>query len=165
MNPSSTFQIQALPAEIFTNLFERPDAELQAINAVRMIVNQKPGFSCRVSLADAEIDEEVILLAYEHHPTTSPYRASGPIYVRKAAVTASLHQNEIPLMLQHRLLSVRTYEEVGFMRIANVVEGIILQKMIEPLFENVEVIFLLILVILLFTIQNLIASIARVACR
>jgi hypothetical protein len=41
-----------------------------------MTVDEFPGFPCRVSLQDAEIGEEVILLPYQHHKTNSPYQAN-----------------------------------------------------------------------------------------
>ncbi len=80
------FQIQALPAAPFTPLFELPEDELAARGAVRRVADAKPGFPCRVSLADAEPGETVILAHYEHQPADSPFRASHAVYVRKDAV-------------------------------------------------------------------------------
>ena len=82
---TSSFQFIALPSEPFTSLFKLSDGELQSIGARRMVVDNKPGFPCRVSLEDAEVGETVLLLPYTHHETTSPYKASGPIFVREKA--------------------------------------------------------------------------------
>ncbi len=79
--------------------------ELEKIGATKMIVDEFPGFPCRVSLQALNFGEEVILLSYKHHKTNSPYQASGSIFVRKVAKTAILDINEIPKMFNHRLLS------------------------------------------------------------
>ncbi|MDH3788238.1 MAG: DUF1203 domain-containing protein [Xanthomonadales bacterium] len=50
-----SFQIHALPAEPFKSLFGMSGQELAGINAARIVVDEKPGYPCRVSLADAEV--------------------------------------------------------------------------------------------------------------
>ena len=49
-----------------------------------MVADQKPGFPCRVSLKDAEIGEEVILLNYQYHFVNSPYKANTHIYTKRS---------------------------------------------------------------------------------
>jgi hypothetical protein len=107
-----------------------------------MTADHKPGFPCRVSLVDAEIGEEVILIDYTHQDADSPYRASGPIFVRANAETAKLEINEIPAMLSTRLLSVRAYDERGMMRDAEVVKGADLEERIRAFFANERVAYL-----------------------
>jgi hypothetical protein len=60
------FQITALDHHRFTRLFELSDGELAENMAVRQTPTTKPGFPCRVSLADAEVGDELILVNYEH---------------------------------------------------------------------------------------------------
>src|SRR5574341_567011 len=98
------FRLTALAYEPFAPYFACSDAELQAVGARRLIVDEKPGTPCRVSLADAEIGETVLLVPFTHHDVSSPYRASGPIFVRRDARMAAPAVNEIPLMFRHRLL-------------------------------------------------------------
>jgi hypothetical protein len=74
---------QGLPADGFSHLFGLGDDELGVHGMRRMIVDAKPGFPCRVTLEDAEPGEHVLLLAFEHQPAHSPFRASGPIFVRE----------------------------------------------------------------------------------
>ena len=112
---NSSFQLIALPSEQFMSLFTQSDAALQVTGARRMIVDHKPGYPCRVSLIDAEVGETVILLAFTHHNVSSPYRASGPIFVRSGARTASPAVGEIPAMFRHRLLSIRAYDASAMM--------------------------------------------------
>lgn len=115
------------------------NSELEKIGAIRMTVDKKPGYPCRVSLEDAEIGEEVILLTYQHHKTNSPYQSNGPIFVRKIAKTATLDINEIPKMLNHRLLSVRGFDKKGIMKEATVTEGHTLREMLNKIFDNQEI--------------------------
>jgi hypothetical protein len=130
------FKLKSLQDTEFSNLFNLNNEALFKMGAVRMTVDKFPGFPCRVSLQDAEIGEEVIMLPYQHHKTTSPYQASGPIYVRKVAKTANLSINEIPKMFNHRLLSVRGYDKNGIMREASVVEGLSIREQIILTFNN-----------------------------
>jgi hypothetical protein len=134
------FQLVALPYEPFAPLFDQTDAELVAIGARRMVVDTKPGFPCRVSLADAEIGETVLALPFTHHDVRSPYRASGPIFVRRGTSMASPRVNEIPIMFAHRLLSIRGYDESAILTAAEVIHGKDLEGAIQRLFcdENVS---------------------------
>jgi hypothetical protein len=130
------FIIKSLEDIEFSSLFNLDDLALEKIGATRMIVDEYPGFPCRVSLKDAKIGEEVILLSYQHHKTNSPYQANGPIFVRKTGKTASLKANEIPTMFNHRLLSLRGFDKNGIMRDASVTEGQNLREQIIQTFTN-----------------------------
>ncbi|WP_331716765.1 DUF1203 domain-containing protein [Stenotrophomonas sp. MMGLT7] len=55
-----------------------------------MVAAAAPGFPCRVSLEEARVGEELLLLHHMHQPAHAPYRAAGPIYVRRGAVAARL---------------------------------------------------------------------------
>jgi hypothetical protein len=134
-----SFLIKSLQEQEFEMYFEMTDAALEKLGARRMIADAYPGYPCRVSLQDAAIGEEVILLPYQHHKTTSPYQASGPVFVRKSAKTANLQINEIPKMLHHRLLSLRGYTRNGMMKQAKVIEGKILEQKIIHIFEDDEI--------------------------
>lgn len=133
------FQVEAIDYSEVKHLFQLSDEELSEINAIRMVVDQKPGYPCRVSLQDAEIGEEVILFPYKNHDVKSPYQSSGPIFVMKSAETARLKVNEIPPMLNHRLLSLRAYDKNSMIMEAEVIEGNILADTIEDILSNPEV--------------------------
>ena len=136
------FQFVALPIELFTHLFSMDDAELASIAARRVTVDEQPGFPCRVSLMDAPAGERVILTRFQHHEANSPYQAAGPIFVRELAQTARPEVNEIPVMFNHRLLSVRAYNKAAMMKDAKVVEGAALEKTIKHFFANEAVSYL-----------------------
>jgi hypothetical protein len=136
------FQFVALPVESFTHLFSMNDTELASLGARRMTVDEHPGFPCRVSLMDAPSGERVILTHFQHHAANSPYQATGPIFVRETAQTAEPAVNEIPVMFNHRLLSVRAYDGNAIMRAARVVEGTVLEETIRKLFTDEAISYL-----------------------
>ncbi len=133
------FRIKALPIYHFNDLFNLGEEQLKAVGGKRMTVDKKPGFPCRLSLKDAEVGEEVILISYEHHNTSSPYRASGPVFVRKGVERAVPEINEIPEMLKHRFLSLRAYDAHGHMRNAITTHGKFVKSKIFLLFEDQNV--------------------------
>ena len=55
--PAMSFRAVGLPLSPFEPLFALGDAELAARGMRRMIVDEKPGFPCRVTLEDAEPGE------------------------------------------------------------------------------------------------------------
>jgi hypothetical protein len=131
-----SFRISSLPVEPFTPLFGLSDGELLQHGARRAIADEKPGFPCRVTLADAEKGETLILLNYQHlAEESSPYRAKGPIFVRESATASVALVDEVPDYLARRILSVRAYDRDGMMLDADVVEGKVLAPVIARLFE------------------------------
>ena len=136
------FRITALPREPFAAYFDMDDEQLRARGAKRCIADRRPGFPCRVSLADAEPGERVVLLPFTHQPADSPYRASGPIFVREAARQAALEVNEIPELLRLRPLSVRAYDTGALMAGADVVDGRELEPLVARLFSDPGVAYL-----------------------
>ncbi len=136
------FIIDSLQKEEFENLFSLSDTELKQQGIVRMTADTKPGFPCRVSLQDADIGDEVLLLPYAFHKTDAPYRASGPVFVRKNAATAQLGVNQIPVMLHHRLLSVRSYDADGMMKGSTVIEGKELADHLSTSFDNPDILYI-----------------------
>lgn len=132
----NSFQVVPVEYERFAPLFELGDAELEELGARRVTVAAKPGYPCRASLVDAEVGETALLIPYVHHDTCSPYRASGPIFVRRDAGTARPKVNEVPAMLRHRLLSLRAYDGSGVMQNADVARGTELEAAIDRLFAD-----------------------------
>jgi len=133
-SPSVAFQFHALPAEPFAPLFAKPDVELQTLRVRRVVADGRPVYPCRVSLQDASEGERLLLLPFEHHPVETPYRASGPVYVRESALQARPGRGEVPELLRRRLLSLRAYDVAGMMRGAEVVQGTEIEAAIERLF-------------------------------
>lgn len=133
---TQSFRIVGLPLAEFAPLFALGESELVKKQAERLVVDAKPGFPCRVSLQDAEIGERVILLPFTHHRIESPYRASGPMFVRETAQEARLAPGEIPEVVRSRLISVRAYDQDGTMLAGKVSQGGEIKPEIEALFAN-----------------------------
>lgn len=130
-----SFRVHALPLAPFRPLFDLDDAALLALGARRMIADSPHAAPCRVSLADAEPGERLILLNHRHLDVpASPYRSEGPIFVRERAQEAAPAPGEVPDMLARRLLSARVYDADWMMTDADVVEGDDLSARLEHWF-------------------------------
>ncbi|MFK7751457.1 MAG: DUF1203 domain-containing protein [Sedimentitalea sp.] len=117
------------------------DAQLQKNGTCRVKADAFPGFPCRVSLADAQVGEELILLNFKHLNVTTPYAASHAIYVRSGVDQSKPTVGEVPDVLSRRLLSIRGFGTDGLMKQANVVEGATLSDALKLLFQDAEVSF------------------------
>jgi hypothetical protein len=124
------FRIRGLDPSPFAPLFGMDDAQLARRRALRCIADAKPGFPCRVSLADAEPGARVMLVNYEHLPVDSPYRASHAIYVSEAASRFDA-VGVVPQALRDRLVALRAFDVRGMMVDAEIAEGSALEPLIE----------------------------------
>jgi len=139
---STRFQLIGLDPAPFEALFKLPDEALEAHLARRCVARERPGFPCRVSLEDAQVGEELLLLPYRHQSADSPYRASGPIFVRRGARQCRLPVGEVPPYVTSRLMSVRAYDASHLMLAASVCEGRAAAAEIEACFGNEEVAYI-----------------------
>jgi hypothetical protein len=137
-----SFRYVGLPPNPFAPLSALSDDELLGRGIRRMIVDEKPGFPCRVTLEDAEPGESVLLLPFEHQPAHSPYRASGPIFVREEAKHAFDQVCAPPASLSGRMLSVRAYAQDGMMVDADVTPGEDLEPLLERFFADKSVAYI-----------------------
>jgi hypothetical protein len=136
------FRISGLGFEQFAPLVALSDEQLLAREARRVVADRHPGFPCRVSLVDARPGERVLLVNYEHLPVLSPYRSRYAIYVRENATEARLAVDEIPPVLENRLLSLRAFSTAGMLLDADVSQGSELRGGIERLLGRTEVAYL-----------------------
>ena len=118
-----SFQITALEPDRFEPLFALSNEQLTEHLAVRVTATSKPGFPCRVSLADAEVGEELLLVNHQHQTVATPYRATHAVYVRKGARRAQPAVDEVPAQLRTRTLSLRTFDASGMLVTADLTEG------------------------------------------
>ena len=131
-----SFRITGLPAENFAHLFALSDQELVAREAVRRIADERtPGYPCRISLTDSQPGDELLLVNYEHHSVSSPYRMRFAVYVRKGEETYDA-VGEIPEQLRIRTLAVRAYDQNAMMVGWELVDGPELEAAIERLFAD-----------------------------
>lgn len=134
-----TFQFHALSPEPFAALFALDDDALHARGTRRVRATAPVGFPCRVSLADAEPGDSLVLVHHLHHDVPTPFRASGPVYVREGAVQARPTPGEVPAFLRVRVVSLRGYDAGGMMQQADVVDGGGIDAALAGLFANAAV--------------------------
>src|SRR5690242_7137774 len=131
-----SFRITGLPTEDFAHLFALSDKELAARGVVRRSAGARtPGYPCRVSLTDSRPGDELLLVNYEHHPVSSPYRMRFAVYVRKGEETYDAI-DEVPEQLRIRTLAVRAFDGKGMMLGWELIQGRELEAAIERLFAN-----------------------------
>ena len=130
------FRIHALDQSGFAPYFAMTEAELARNHIRRLRVDAHPGFPCRITLEDAPMGSSVLLISITHLDGDSPYRSSGPVFVRENAPVAKIAPGEIPSMLRSRQLSLRAYDTAHMMIDATVTSGETLRSHLEKLFQN-----------------------------
>ena len=136
-----SFRITGLDPAPFQDLHALSDADLAAQQIHRVRVDEKPNAPCRISLADAEIGEHVLLLNYEHQPADTPYHQQGPIFVRETNARFDA-VDVIPSALEVRLLSLRAFDAEGMMVAADVTEGAQAPALIDLFFADSQVAYI-----------------------
>lgn len=136
------YQLRGLEPALFEKLFDLDDAALAGRGMRKMRVDKPVGFPCRISLEDAPVGEDVLLLPFTHQDSRSPYRASGPIFVRQGRAQAARIVNELPTYLTLRPLSVRAYDTADEMVDAEVVDGREAAPLIERYLARADVAYL-----------------------
>lgn len=110
-----SFRIRGLSSEPFIPLFAL-DEDALAARGIQRIVADEPGSApCRINLEDAEPGERLLLLSHPHQPAATPFRQSGPIFVREGARQAYDQVDAIPSAFARRTLSARGYDREGMM--------------------------------------------------
>jgi hypothetical protein len=110
--------------------------KLAAQGAVRRIADERtPGYPCRISLTDSRPGDELLLVNYEHHRVTSPYRMRFAVYVRKGEETYDT-VDEVPEQLRIRMLAARAFDADAMLVGWELVDGRQLEAAIEQLFSD-----------------------------
>ena len=124
---------------MYRPLFGLPEKELAKRGVVRMTVTEKPSFPCRVSLADRDIGEQVLLLNHVSHDVSNPYRASHAIFVTEGVEKAAEYVDETPPVFATRVLSLRGFDPLGMMVDALLTQPGEADAGIRKLFANPEI--------------------------
>lgn len=136
------YVIRGLDPAPFAPLYGLSDAELAERGAMRRRADETPGFPCRVTLEDAAVGEDLILVSHEHLPVDSPYRSSYAVFVREGATQAAEYRDAIPEQLSRRLIALRAFSADGLLLNGDVVEGTQLAGMIDPWLADPTVAYL-----------------------
>ncbi len=116
--------VEALSETLFAAYFALDDEALVRRGMRRVVApeNPGPGYPCRVSLEFARVGEELLLVNYRHLDTsTTPYRAEGPLFVRRNAVQRR-DDGTFPEIILHWAMAVRAYDHQGIMIEADIAE-------------------------------------------
>jgi Protein of unknown function (DUF1203) len=130
------FVVTGLCAQPFAHLNGLSDQELAAHGVQRMIADACPGFPDRIEMREAKPGESLLLLNHISQPASSPYRASHAIFVLEGAQESYVGENEIPEVMQTRMLSLRAFDDQGMMVDAALAQGDALVPAITGLLEN-----------------------------
>ncbi len=90
------FRVTGLSPEPFRPLYDLSDEDLARRGVKRYVADASPGFPDRVTMRDAKIGENLLLLNHVCQPADTPYRASHAIFVLEGAETRYDRIGEIP---------------------------------------------------------------------
>jgi len=119
----ASFRLHGVDPAPLLPLFDLDEVGLARHGALRCVASADHGFPCRISLQDARAGEQLLLLPYWHQAAATPYRASGPIFIRRGAAPAVLGPDEVPPYVASRLISLRAYNHGDRIATAEVLDG------------------------------------------
>ncbi|WP_419963144.1 DUF1203 domain-containing protein [Pantoea vagans] len=133
------FKISGLDAGPFTHLFGQSDSYLKKHNAIRQKVECYPGYPDRISLCDIPAGETALLINHIYQPADTPYFGTHAIYIWEGCTRQGIYLNELPEVVQGRVLSLRAYDEKHFIIEAEIVEGKLAEDLVRRLFGDLQV--------------------------
>ena len=137
-----SFRVSGLNPEPFCHLYGLSEAQLLAQGARRYTVDKTPGFPDRIELRDLAPGETALLVNYTHQAADTPYRASHAIFVREGAQKCVSVIDEIPEVMQRRMLSLRAFDAAHMMVDATLVDGRQARETVERLLSNDSVAYI-----------------------
>ena len=138
----TSFRITGLAAGPFQHLFGLSNDELRAQGAMRMVVDQHPGFPDRIEMRDLDIGETALLINFQHQPAANPYQSAHAIFVREGAYVPYDRADEIPDVLARRMISLRAFDPDHMMVEADLVDGKDLTAAITAYFGQPHIAYL-----------------------
>lgn len=136
------FRVLPIDPAPLQHLFGLSDQALAAFGAEAMVVDQSPGFPCRIGLRDPAVGARMLLLNFEHQPGATPYRSRHAIFIEDGACPAEPAINQIDSYLTTRLLSVRAFDATHHMHDADVCAGGDAAELFQRLLAPPEVAYL-----------------------
>ncbi|WP_319531927.1 DUF1203 domain-containing protein [uncultured Cohaesibacter sp.] len=137
-----SFRIEGLNPDLFRHLFGLSNEALAQHNAVRHVAQTSPGLPDRICLRDLQVGESAILLNFEHLPTNSPYRSSHAIYVWEGATKAEVLIDQVPDVMQHRIIALRAFDKDDMMLSTELATGENIAMTINEMFADSQVAFI-----------------------
>jgi len=119
-----TFRLQTIDPETLDHV-RRTGLDPFGDPAERITVSESNSAPCRATLEDAVPGEDVLLLRYAPLTANTPYRFTGPVFVR-ASDCQPRHVPDpgvLPEMVARRLLSLRAFTADGRIHRSDVSDG------------------------------------------
>jgi hypothetical protein len=136
------FTVTGLDPTPFIPLFGRTAEELAALGARRMEVDRKHAFPDRIELRDGRPGERMLLVNHVFLDAPTAYRGSHAIFVREGADRAAIVDDEIPAVMQRRMLSLRAFDREHWMLDAALIEGSQAKAVVQRLLADTHVAYL-----------------------
>jgi len=133
------YKISGLKAEPFAHLFGQSESYLNKHNAIRQTVACYPGYPDRISLCDIPVGETALLINHIYQPAATPYFGTHAIYIREGCTRQGIYLNELPEVMQGRILSLRAFDDKHFLIEADIVEGKSAESLIAQFFNDPQV--------------------------
>ena len=132
-----SFIVSGLPVETFQPLFHCSEAALAERGVVRVTAGADGRYPCRVTLEDARPRDTLLLLNFESHSASTPYRSAYAIYVNEAAGETRRVVDDVPPVLRGRPIALRAFDAAGMLigaelALSDDVAGVIARRFADP---------------------------------
>ena len=81
---------------------------------MRQGVESYPGYPDRILLCDIPAGETALLINHIYQPADTPFRGSHAIYIGEGCTQQGIYLNELPEVMQGRILSLRAMAKTTF---------------------------------------------------
>lgn len=137
-----SFIISGLNGNSFQHLYGLSDDELKAYGAIRFNVDKYPSCPDRITLTDIPVGKHAILLNHTYLDSRSPYRGTHAIFIWEGKIEPQVLKDEIPEIMQNRMISLRAFDQNDMMIEAGVVSSEDIKETILAFFQISEVEFI-----------------------
>ncbi len=130
-----SFRITGLDPRPYASLWGAGEDLLSARGILRFRADSNPGFPDRITLDDALVGRDVLLMNHVSQSADTPYRASHAVFVLEGADTRFDATDTLPPAMLRRPQSLRAFDAAGMMRDADIADGPEIATAIQRLFE------------------------------
>jgi len=138
----SAFRIMPIPRSIADRIRVTRSDDHGNLEIQPTLAEEPRALPCRVCLEEASIGEEMFLFSYSPFERPVPYRNVGPIFVHANACKPYDRPAAVPDLMRRRLLALRGYSAHDRMIECDIVEGAVVESLIERFFGNPDVAYI-----------------------
>jgi len=138
----NSFRIVPVPQSIADQIRKERSDDHGNVEIQPTRTEEPRAWPCRVCLEEASVGEEMLLFSYSPFERPVPYRNVGPIFVHATACEPYDRPATVPDLMRRRLLALRGYSAQDRMIECDLVEGAVLESLIERFFANPDVAYI-----------------------